>query len=295
MIAIGFIGLGNMGLPMAGHLAAAGHPLVVSDLDAQRVAKFCARHGARSAPSYRELAEGCDAVVTILPTSKVVEAVLTGPDGVLAGLKPGAAILEMSSGAPAVTVRLAELTAAAGGVLIDAPVSGGVARAVTADLAIMVGGDAATIDRMEPVLKAMGSSILRTGPIGSAHAMKALNNLVSAAGLLATAEAMVIGKKFGLEAETMVDILNVSSGMNNSTQRKMKPFVLSRKFNSGFGMGLMVKDLTIALDMARDLDAPSPLSAATRELWAAALAMGLGEDHTDIARLPERLGKVELS
>jgi 3-hydroxyisobutyrate dehydrogenase len=231
----------------------------------------------------------------LVTTSRIVEAVLTGPDGVLAGLKPGAAVLEMSSGAPATTVRLAELTAAAGGVLIDAPVSGGVARAVTADLAIMVGGDPATIERMEPVLKAMGSSILRTGPIGSAHAMKALNNLVSAAGLLAAAEALVIGKKFGLEPETMVDILNVSSGMNNSTQRKMKPFVLSRRFNSGFGMGLMVKDLTIALDMARDLDAPSPLSAATRELWASALAMGLGEDHTDIARLPELLGKVELS
>ena len=193
------------------------------------------------------------------------------------------------------TVALAQLAAEAGGVLLDAPVSGGVARAVTGDLAIMVGGDATVIDAMEPVMKAMGSSILRTGPIGSAHAMKALNNLVSAAGLLATVEALVIGKKFGLEAETMVDILNVSSGMNNSTQRKMKPFVLSRKFNSGFGMGLMVKDLTIALDMAKDLDAPSPLSSATRELWASALAMGLGDDHTDIARLPELLGKVELS
>jgi 3-hydroxyisobutyrate dehydrogenase len=292
---IGFIGLGNMGLPMAANLAGAGHALVVGDLDQARVDAFTKAHGATSAARYADLAKDCDAVVTILPTSKVVEAVLTGPDGVLAGLKPGAVILEMSSGAPSATLKLAELATAAGGALLDAPVSGGVARARTADLAIMVGGDAATIERMEPVMKAMGSSVLRTGRVGSAHAMKALNNLVSAAGLLATVEALVIGKKFGLEPETMVDILNVSSGMNNSTQRKMKPFVLSRKFDSGFGMGLMVKDLTIALDLARDVDAPSPLSAATRELWAQALALGLGEDHTDIARLPELLGKVELS
>jgi 3-hydroxyisobutyrate dehydrogenase len=140
----------------------------------------------------------------------------------------------------------------------------------------------------------MGASILRTGAVGTAHAMKALNNLVSAAGFLASVEALLIGKRFGLDPQVMVDVLNASTGMNNSTQKKLKQFVLSRRFDSGFGLDLMVKDLSIALGIARDGAIAAPLSGLTRDLWAAALAMQVGPDHTDAARLSERLAGLEL-
>lgn len=294
MTRVGFIGLGRMGSPMAARLAAAGHELVVLDVSADAVANFLAGHKARSAATPRALGETSEVVVTMLPTSALVEQVLTGPDGLLSGLRPDAMLLEMSSGAPAHTQRLAELVARAGGVLVDAPVSGGVARARTGELAIMVGGPPDAVTRAQPILQAMGASVMPTGPVGSAHAMKALNNLVSAAGLLVSVEALLIGKRFGLDPSVMVDVLNASTGMNNSTQKKLKPFVLSRRFDSGFSLELMVKDLSTALEVARDGGVAAPLSALTRELWAAARANNVGEDHTEIARLSERLAGLEL-
>jgi 3-hydroxyisobutyrate dehydrogenase len=200
----------------------------------------------------------------------------------------------MSSGVPAITRQLAEEVAEAGCVLIDAPVSGGVARAVTGELSIMVGGQTDAIARAEPLLKAMGASLLPTGAVGSAHAMKALNNLVSAAGFLASVEALLIGKRFGLDPAVMVDVLNASTGVNNSTQKKLKAFVLSRRFDSGFSLELMVKDLSIALGIADDGQVIAPLAAMTRNLWAAALAEGIGPDHTDAARFSERLAGLAL-
>jgi 3-hydroxyisobutyrate dehydrogenase len=294
MTAIGFIGLGKMGAPMAARLCAAGHDLAVLDASGEATATFLAASQATPARTPRELAEGRDVVITMLPTSAIVAEVLRGPDGALASLSPGALVIEMSSGVPSATQALAEDVRRAGGVLVDAPVSGGVARAVTGELAIMVGGPADAIERAGPILAAMGTSILPTGAVGTAHAMKALNNLVSAAGLLISVEALLIGKRFGLDPAVMVDVLNASTGMNNSTQKKLKPFVLSRAFNSGFGLELMVKDLSIALGIARDGAVVAPLSSLTRELWAAALAMDVGVDHTDIARFSERLAGLEL-
>lgn len=294
MIAIGFIGLGRMGAPMAARLAAAGHALTVCDVDAGAVERFIAEHSGKAAGTPRAAAEGADAVITMLPSSAIVAEVLRGPEGVLAGLKRGAVLIEMSSGVPSVTRALEAEVVAAGGSLVDAPVSGGVARAVTGELAIMVGGAAGPVDAAEPVLKAMGNQVLRTGAVGTAHAMKALNNLVSAAGFLVSVEALLIGKRFGLDPAVMVDVLNASTGVNNSTQKKLKPFVLSRRFDSGFALDLMVKDLGIALGLADDGHVIAPLAAMTRNLWAEALADGVGADHTDAARLSERLAGIEL-
>jgi len=162
---------------------------------------------------------------------------------------------------PSVTQELAERVLALGGHMIDAPVSGGVPRAKTGQLAIMVGGDAATIDRAMPVLSAMGSSVLRTGAVGSGQAMKALNNLVSTGGFLIGIEALLIGQRFGLDPAVMVDVLNAATGMNNSTQKKFKQFVLSRSFDAGFTLGLLAKDLSIALQVGRETATPAPLSA----------------------------------
>jgi 3-hydroxyisobutyrate dehydrogenase len=294
MTAIGFIGLGKMGAPMAARLCDAGHALTVFDASAEASSGFLGAHPGAQASPPRELAQASDVIITMLPTSAVVAGVMRGPGGVLAGLRPGALVIEMSSGVPTTTHALADEVGRSGGVMIDAPVSGGIARALTGELAIMVGGPGEAVTRAEPILRAMGTSVLPTGAVGSAHAMKALNNLVSATGFMVSVEALLIGKRAGLDPAVMVDVLNASSGMNNSTQRKLKQFVLSRAFNSGFGLELMVKDLSIALGVARDGGVAAPLSSLARELWAAALAMQVGPDHTDAARFSERLAGLEL-
>ncbi len=293
---IGFVGVGSMGWPMAALLHKAGYPLQIVDASADRAKEFVKEFGGTVAASNRELAAASDIIITILPTSAIVQAVLEGPNGVLAGLRKDAVVVEMSSGVPTITRALAEQVAAAGAHMVDAPVSGGVPRAKTGDLAIMFGGSEAILERVRPALSCMGTSITRTGDVGSAHAMKALNNLVSAGGFLIGVEALMIGKRFGLDPAAMVDVLNSSTGMNNSTQKKFKQFVLSGKYNAGFGLDLMVKDLSIALGIGRDTNTPTPFSALCREMWASCAAMlGPGQDHTAIAKLTETLAGDTLS
>ncbi len=293
---IGFVGVGSMGWPMAALLHKAGYPLQIVDASADRAKEFVKEFGGTVAASNRELAAASDIIITILPTSAIVQAVLGGPNGVLAGRRKDAVVVEMSSGVPTITRALAEQVAAAGAHMVDAPVSGGVPRAKTGDLAIMFGGSEAILERVRPALSCMGTSITRTGDVGSAHAMKALNNLVSAGGFLIGVEALMIGKRFGLDPAAMVDVLNSSTGMNNSTQKKFKQFVLSGKYNAGFGLDLMVKDLSIALGIGRDTNTPTPFSALCREMWASCAAMlGPGQDHTAIAKLTETLAGDTLS
>lgn len=293
---VGLVGIGSMGWPMAARLVQAGYAVTVFDAVPGQAEKFAQEVGGQAAATCAALAAQSDIIFTMLPTSAIVEQVLNGPDGVLAGLRAGSVVVEMSSGVPAHTQRLATAVAAAGGQMVDAPVSGGVPRARTGELAIMFGGPAATLERVRPALSAMGSSITAVGDVGSAHAMKALNNLVSAGGFLIGVEAMLIGQQFGLDPHVIVDVLNASTGMNNSTQKKFKQFVLSRQFNSGFGLDLMVKDLGIALGIATDTGTPTPFASLCRELWAAAgKSLGPGQDHTAVARLSEQLAGVELA
>jgi 3-hydroxyisobutyrate dehydrogenase len=293
---IGFIGLGSMGWPMAALLHKAGYPLLVIDASAERAQKFAKEIGGTVAASNRVLAQGSDIIVTILPTSAIVDSVLNGPEGVIAGLRPDTVIVEMSSGVPTITRTLAEQVAAVKAHLVDAPVSGGVPRAITGELAIMFGGNTALLERVRPVLECMGTAITHTGDVGSAHAMKALNNLVSAGGFLIGVEALLIGKRFGLDPAAMVDVLNASTGMNNSTQKKFKQFVLSGKYNAGFGLDLMVKDLSIALGIGRDTNTPTPFASLCREMWAASAAMlGPGQDHTAVTKMSEKLAGTTLS
>ena len=289
---IGFIGIGNMGWPMAANLHKAGFEVVVADVAPGRAAQFARDIGGRAATGAADAANGAEAVITILPTSTEVAAVIGAMKPMLA---PGALVIEMSSGAPGVTRTLAGELAAGGIALIDAPVSGGVPRAERGDLAILAGGAAADLERAAPVLRAMGTSIHHCGDVGAGQAMKALNNLVSAGGFLIGIEALLIGQKFGLDPALMVDVLNASTGMNNSTQKKFKQFVLSRRFDAGFGLDLMAKDLSIALDVGRASGTPTPFAALCREMWASAAAMlGPGQDHTALARFSEQLAGVTL-
>ncbi|CAM4112126.1 NAD(P)-dependent oxidoreductase [Bordetella muralis] len=280
---IGFIGLGSMGKPMAQCLLQAGYSLAAYDTNAQAVATLAQNDRVSAAATPTDVAKRASIIITMLPTSAIVEQVLNGPDGVFSAVQPGAIIVEMSSGVPTATRALAQAAQARGAELVDAPVSGGVSRANTGDLSIMFGGTDASLSIVEPVLRAMGSSVVRTGDVGSAHAMKALNNLVSAGGFLIGIEAILMGKRFGLDTEVMVDILNASTGMNNSTQKKFKQFVLSGKYNAGFGLELMVKDLGIALGL--DENHTAEFSQLCLKTWrAAAESLGKGADHTELAK-----------
>jgi 3-hydroxyisobutyrate dehydrogenase len=217
---VGFVGVGNMGWPMAACLVKAGFTVHVNDSRREVANNFAQQVGGDAPDTLRQLAATSDVVITMLPTSTIVEQVLAnGDDNVMAGMKPGTVVIEMSSGVPSVTQVLAERVMQLGGYMIDAPVSGGVPRAKTGELAIMVGGDSAIIDSVLPVLSAMGTSVLRTGAVGSGQAMKALNNLVSAGGFMIGIEALLIGQRFGLDPAVMVDVLNAATGMSNSSCR----------------------------------------------------------------------------
>lgn len=279
---IAFIGLGNMGLPMASRLVEAGYHVTGYDSTPQARERFVRQAKGAVSADLASAVRDAVIVITMLPDGKIVRGVVKEMRSVL---RPHAIIIDMSSSDPVGTRTLGDEVIAAGLRFIDAPVSGGVKRALDGSLAIMVGGSAATIDAVEPVLLAMGKSAFRTGPLGSGHAMKALNNYVSGAGLVAAVEALRIGQAFGLDPNVMVDVLNASTGRNNSTEVKIKQFVLSETFASGFSIGLMAKDIRTADELAAAMGVPAPLADSTAALWdEACRALGSAADHTAIAR-----------
>jgi 3-hydroxyisobutyrate dehydrogenase len=286
---IGFIGLGNMGAPMAAHLASTGFRVMAADANPATLERFCSALACERAGSLADLGRACRVVITMLPDGAAVRQVLLGPEGVAAGLAPGAVVLEMSSSEPLGTRALATQLAQASVSLIDAPVSGGVKRALAGTLAIMAGGEPAAIARCRRVLAALGT-VFCAGASGSGHAVKALNNYLSAVALAATAEAMLAGEKFGIDPATMLEILNHSTGRNTATDQKYPAFVLSGKFDSGFALGLMAKDLRIALGLAEAVGTPASLLSECSGLWdAAQRRLGFGADNTEIVRYLERL------
>jgi 3-hydroxyisobutyrate dehydrogenase len=277
---VGFVGIGNMGWPMAANLVRGGHAVVVYDIDGERADRFAAEFGAGRAGSLAELAGAVDRVVTMLPTGHIVRRVMLEMEqGGLAGvLSAGSLVIDMSSSDPIGTRDLGEALAKRGIVLVDAPVSGAVPRAKDATLTIMIGGDdKAAIERTRPVLSAMGNHIFETGPLGSAHAMKALNNYVAAAGLAAACEALIAGRRFGLDGSAMVDIMNVSSGRNFSTEMFLKHLMEDEAYAPGFALALMAKDIKIAADLADGLSLDLPMLRFTDERWRAAVRTVGGE------------------
>jgi len=298
---LGFIGLGNMGRPMAVCLLKADFTLTVLDVTPEVQQAFVDFHGAHSASSLSELGSSSDAVITMLPNGHEVSRVVLGVEGddrdcLLGCMQKGSILVDMSSSSPTGTQALGKTLADHGISMLDAPVSGGVSRAEQGTLAIMTGGDTVMVERCRPLFEAMGNRIFETGALGSGHAMKALNNLVSAAGLIAAAEALLIGRRFDLDPTAMIDVLNASTGRNNSTENKFKQYIISRTFNSGFSLDLMVKDLTTAVELARETGTPIPFSAACREFWAAAQSMLDKEaDHTAVVRWFEEMAKSELA
>ena len=278
---IGFIGLGNMGEPMAKNIVAHGYALTIFDTDTDRTARIAQEIGATAADSPQALGEASDIVVTMLPTGAIVRKVVL-EDGLAEGLAKGSLIIDMSSSVPTITTEIGKALAGRGIGLVDAPVSGAVPRAKAATLAIMAGtDDPALLDRARPVLETMGEKVFATGALGTGHAMKAVNNFTAAAGFAAASEALIIGEGFGLDPRTALDIINVSTGRNFSTEMVMPTNVIEGKFASGFTLALLAKDVGIAAQLSRDLGVDLPLVRQTDMWWDQSLqAADADADHT---------------
>jgi 3-hydroxyisobutyrate dehydrogenase len=283
---IGFIGLGMMGAPMARCLVNAGYRLFLSDADTTRAEALQAELNA--APLSEDSAATLDVLITMLPNSAIVENVLLGQDATAWAhrLKRGAVVIDMSSSEPARSRALSHTLRDLGLAYLDAPVSGGVKRARDGSLAILVGGDAAVLESCMPLLAAMGKSILHIGEAGAGHAAKALNNYVSAAGLMATVEALHVAARFGIDPAVMTDVLNASTGRSNTSENKVKQFMLSGTYASGFAMQLMNKDLKIARALADGVDYPLRVGTTVTSVWdeVARDATPL-TDHTEMYRM----------
>lgn len=277
---VGFVGLGNMGLPMAERLAAAGYAVRGYDIDVAARERFPGAVGSLAEVGAADAA----AVILMLPDSAVVRTVLVD-DGLLASMTPGTVLIDMSSSKPTRTRELAALARRHGVPMVDAPVSGGVRGAVAGSLMIMVGGEPAPVAAVRETLEVLGKKVLHVGPVGAGHALKALNNLLSATHLLVSSEAMLIGQEFGLDPEVMLEAINGASGSSASTVNKWPRFMLGREFDSGFTLRLMLKDMRIAAGLAKATGCPSRLGAAAVELWAeAAERLPPDADHTEIVR-----------
>ncbi len=282
---IGVVGVGALGSAIAGRIAGAGFELLLYDADSDRSAAVAEAAGGSAVPAPSALTNA-SVIALLLPDSAAVEEVVLGENGLLALLRPGSLVLDMGSSDPRRTVALARAAAGADIGYVDAPVSGGVKRALAGDLTIMFGGGGSQLDRVRPLLDAVGSTVIPTGGVGSAHAMKALNNLLSAIGLVGALEVIGVGRRFGLDPDTMVDVLNRSSGKNNATETKVAQFVLSETFASDFALRLMLKDVATAISLARDMDAATPLGDACLALWSSAAdQLPPDADHTAIGSL----------
>ena len=283
---VGFVGLGNMGMPMARRLAAAGYHVRGYDVSAEIMREIGGLDGFTPAPGLTGL--GTDVVLLSLPDSDVVEHVLLA-GGLLDSVPEGGMVIDMSSSDPARTRDLAARAAESRVALIDAPVSGGVAGARAGSLTIMVGGSPEAFELARPMLAAIGKRVVHAGDVGAGHAVKALNNLMSAAHLVVSSEALIAGRRFGLDPAVMLEIINGSSGRSGSTENKWPNYVLPEKFDAGFSVRLMVKDMRLALGIERATGTPSAVSEAALAAWEAALAdLPSDADHTEIARWLDR-------
>jgi 3-hydroxyisobutyrate dehydrogenase len=280
---VGFVGLGNMGWPMARNLIHAGMGVVVYDLDGARTARFVEEFGGRAAGSPADFADA-SIVVTMLPDGRAVAAATCDWEGgIAAALAPGAIVVDMSSSNPLDTRALAPRLAEHGVSLVDAPVSGGIRGADAATLTIMIGGDEpAAIERVEVVLAALGKRLVRTGPLGSGHAMKALNNFCGAAAYATAAEALAIGQSYGLTGEVMLDVINSSTGRSFNSDTVFKDEVVTGRYASNFALALLAKDVSIAASLAQASGLETPVCELVSERWrAAADALPPGADHSE--------------
>ncbi len=289
-----FLGLGAIGWPMAAHVARR-HDLTVWNRTRSRADDFAARHRCRAAATPCEAAAGADVVLTCLPTSAEVEALLGGAAGLETGLAGGTLVLDCTSGDPATSRRIAARLAARGIAFADAPVSGGTNGAEAGTLTVMVGGDDATFARAEPVLQAFGRRIEHLGPVGAGHAMKAVNNALLAVNIRAFAEGFAALVKTGVPARRALEVLNASSGRSFVSEALAPERVLSGAFPLTFRLALLEKDVDIAVELLEDTGVDGALLRRTRELFREARsALGEQADYLEAVRIVERDAGVEI-
>ncbi len=274
---IGFIGLGAMGLPMARNLLRKGYVLKVHDVVADK-AKVLVEEGAKAAASPREAAEESDIVMTMLPSSPDVERAVLGPEGVFEGIREGAVYVDLSSIDPVTTRRIAQVLSERGVRVLDAPVTKGVQGAIEGSLTLLVGGDPEVLEGMKDVLQTMGKTILHMGGPGAGSAAKLANNMVLAAIVAATAEAVVFGAKAGVAPEKLVEAIQEGSAASRALKTHISNIALKRKFDTrGFPVHLLMKDLELAMFTAKEVDMPLFLPSVLHEIYAMLKSKGKGK------------------
>jgi 3-hydroxyisobutyrate dehydrogenase len=294
---VGFVGLGVMGRPMASHLATAGYAMTLHHAAVGRAQDVAATlAGAAVAATPAELAARSDIVVTMVPNGAVVQSLVAGEAGLLHGLRRGALLIDTSSSEPWLGESTGRMLDGVGVAMVDAPVSGAKWGAKAVEPVFMCGGAAADIERARPLLDCMGKAMFHLGSLGAGHAMKCLNNLVTALNFLAVSEGLAIGKRYGLDPAAMVDVLDRSIGMSWISQTHIRQRVTGRSFDDPFKLALMLKDIGIAMQLARSEDVPVPLSALGQELWRAA-GQGAAPEASvnELARWVERTTGSEIS
>jgi 3-hydroxyisobutyrate dehydrogenase len=296
-IRIGFIGLGVMGTPMAGHLAGAGYALTVLDIDRKRVTALAGKHSnVAGAATPAEVAAAADVVFTMLPNGEYVRDVAIGGQGLIEGFSGGELLIDTSSSEPWLTLETARGLAEKSVAVVDAPTSGAESGAIAAQLIFMLGGDAANVRRAAQLLHVMGKQLFHLGPTGAGHAMKSINNLITAITFLATAEGLALGTKLGLDPNVMTDVLNVATGMSWITQTHIKQRITNRAFDDPFKLELMVKDIRIALDLAAQQRLEMPLSELGQRLYKQADALaGAHASVSELVRFVEHEAGVEIT
>lgn len=293
-VSVGFIGVGNMGNPMAASILKNGFVMTVYDLSERAMANLV-EAGARRAASHGEVVARSEVVLTCLPASPDVEALYLDPGGLVELARPGMVLVDLSSVLPS-TPRKIEPRARARGVhFLEAPVSGGVVGARAATLAVMVGGDPAVLERVRPVLQSLGPNIFSVGPVGAGNTVKAINNMMACVNSTAMMEGLAVGVKAGLDPRVIYEVVKVSSGSSRALER-IPSAIVPRNFQPGFKVQLMNKDLDTFHAIARELHVPVSLSHEAQRYQQAALAAGLGEQDTSVVMtVIEQLARVQVS
>jgi len=285
---VAFIGLGDIGSLMAVHLAREPFALTVWNRTESKAREFAASHSARVATSPRDAVRGAEVIVTCLPSSAEVEAILHGEQGMIDSLERGSVLLDCTSGDPPTSRSIAAELSARGVSFIDAPVSGGTVAAKSGSLTIMWGGDKADFERARPVVEAFGKKIVHAGPVGAGDALKAVNNALLAVHILATGEGLAMLVKAGVDPGVALEVINASSGRSNTSENLIPQRVLTRAFPRTFRLALLDKDIGIAEALGAELGMDTPvLSLAAKRMHEARAALGEDADHVEAVKMIE--------
>jgi 3-hydroxyisobutyrate dehydrogenase len=296
LIRVSFLGLGDIGAPIASHLTREPFDLVVWNRTASRAERFGTEHKVRVAATPADAVRDADVVITCLPSSAEVEAVLHGDHGMLDAFRKGAVLVDCTSGDPPTSRSIAAELGGRGVEFIDAPVSGGTSGARAGTFTVMWGGEESIFERVRPVIEAFGKKIVHAGPVGAGDALKAVNNALLAVHILSAAEGLAVLAKAGVDPRVALDVINASSGRSNTSENLFPQRVLTREFPRTFRLALLEKDIGIAAVLAEDLEVRTPIIALTAERFHEAREkLGEQADHVEAVRMVEEENGLEIA